>query len=172
MTEDLMSRFGLTREQVLSTYGNGEKLDVELAHNALGLDDAANKLLTEVQTKAKNFSLVAGDAGQAFLDVFNGIEGADLSKLEGFGEKMPKVLSALGYTEGTEAYDTAYTQFLTNFVDAVKATAQNEARARTVLGDKFDSLSSETQKQFGSMLSNSSKYFGRKGANEFKGFFL
>ena len=168
MTEDLMSRFGLTREQVLSTYGNGEKLDVELAHNALGLDDAANKLLTEVQTKAKNFSLVAGDAGQAFLDVFNGIEGADLSKLEGFGEKMPKVLSALGYTEGTEAYDTAYTQFLTNFVDAVKATAQNEARARTVLGDKFDSLSSETQKQFGSMLSNSSKYFGRKGANEFQ----
>lgn len=168
MTEDLMSRFGLTREQVLSTYGNGEKLDAELAHNALGLDDAANKLLTEVQTKAKNFSLVAGDAGQAFLDVFNGIEGADLSKLEGFGEKMPKVLSALGYTEGTEAYDTAYTQFLTNFVDAVKATAQNEARARTVLGDKFDSLSSETQKQFGSMLSNSSKYFGRKGANEFQ----
>ena len=170
MTEDLMSRFGLTREQVLSTYGNGEKLDAELAHNALGLDDVANKLATEVEGMATAFSEAFdnSESAQTFLDVLNGVEDVDISKLEGVGKNMHDILTSLGYEYGTEAYDTAYTQFLTNFVDAIKTTALNEVRARTVLGGKFDSLSSETQKQFGSMLSNSSKYFGRKGTNEFQ----
>ena len=174
MTEDLMSRFGLTREQVLSTYGNGEKLDAELAHNALGLDDVANQLAAEVKDMASKFTEAfegmanPSESAQAFLDVLNGVEDVDLSKLEGTGENMYDILTSLGYEYGTEAYDNAYTQFLNNFVEAVKTTATNEARARTVLGDKFNSLSSETQKQFGSMLSNSSKYFGRKGANEFQ----
>ena len=174
MTEDLMSRFGLTREQVLSTYGNGEKLDAELAHNALGLDDVANQLAAEVEDMASKFTEAfegmanPSESAQAFLDVLNGVEDVDLSKLEGTGENMYDILTSLGYEYGTEAYDNAYTQFLNNFVEAVKTTATNEARARTVLGDKFNSLSSETQKQFGSMLSNSSKYFGRKGANEFQ----
>ena len=174
MTEDLMSRFGLTREQVLSTYGNGEKLDAELAHNALGLDDVANQLAAEVEDMASKFTAAfegmanPSESAQAFLDVLNGVEDVDLSKLEGTGENMYDILTSLGYEYGTEAYDNAYTQFLNNFVEAVKTTATNEARARTVLGDKFNSLSSETQKQFGSMLSNSSKYFGRKGANEFQ----
>ena len=174
MTEDLMSRFGLTREQVLSTYGNGEKLDVELAHNALGLDDVANQLAAEVEGMASKFTEAfkgmanPSESAQAFLDVLNGVEDVDLSKLEGAGENMYNILTSLGYEYGTEAYDNAYTQFLNNFVEAVKTTATNEARAKGVLGDKFDSLSSETQKQFGSMLSDSSKYFGRKGANEFQ----
>lgn len=174
MTEDLMSRFGLTREQVLSTYGNGEKLDAELAHNALGLDDVANQLAAEVEGMASKFTEAfkgmanPSESAQAFLDVLNGAEDVDLSKLEGTGENMHDILTSLGYEYGTEAYDNAYTQFLNNFVEAVKTTATNEARARTVLGDKFDSLSSETQKQFGSMLSNSSKYFGREGAEDFQ----
>lgn len=174
MTEDLMSRFGLTREQVLSTYGNGEKLDVELAHNALGLDDVANQLAAEVEGMASKFTEAfkgmanPSESAQAFLDVLNGVEDVDLSKLEGAGENMYNILTSLGYEYGTEAYDNAYTQFLNNFVEAVKTTATNEARAKGVLGDKFDLLSSETQKQFGSMLSDSSKYFGRKGANEFQ----
>lgn len=174
MTEDLMSRFGLTREQVLSTYGNGEKLDAELAHNALGLDDVANQLAAEVEGMASKFTEAfegmanPSESAQAFLDVLNGVEDVDLSKLEGTGENMYDILTSLGYEYGTEAYDNAYTQFLNNFVEAVKTTATNEARARGVFGDKFDSLSSETQKQFGSMLSDSSKYFGRKGANEFQ----
>lgn len=174
MTEDLMSRFGLTREQVLSTYGNGEKLDVELAHNALGLDDVANQLAAEVEGMASKFTEAfkgmanPSESAQAFLDVLNGVEDVDLSKLEGAGENMYNILTSLGYEYGTDAYNNAYTQFLDNFVEAVKTTATNEARARGVLGDKFDSLSSETQKQFGSMLSDSSKYFGRKGANEFQ----
>lgn len=174
MTEDLMSRFGLTREQVLSTYGNGEKLDAELAHNALGLDDVANQLAAEVEGMASKFTEAfegmtnPSESAQAFLDVLNGVEDVDLSKLEGTGENMYDILTSLGYEYGTEAYDNAYTQFLNNFVEAVKTTATNEARARTVLGDKFDSLSSETQKQFGSMLSNSSKYFGREGAEDFQ----
>lgn len=174
MTEDLMSRFGLTREQVLSTYGNGEKLDAELAHNALGLDDVANQLAAEVEGMASKFTEAfkgmanPSESAQAFLDVLNGVEDVDLSKLEGTGENMHDILTSLGYEYGTEAYDNAYTQFLNNFVEAVKTTATNEARARTVLGDKFDSLSSETQKQFGSMLSNSSKYFGREGAEDFQ----
>ena len=174
MTEDLMSRFGLTREQVLSTYGNGEKLDVELAHNALGLDDVANQLAAEVEGMASKFTEAfegmanPSESAQAFLDVLNGVENVDLSKLEGAGENMYDILTSLGYEYGTEAYDNAYTQFLNNFVEAVKTTATNEARARGVLGDKFDLLSSETQKQFGSMLSDSSKYFGRKGVNEFQ----
>lgn len=174
MTEDLMSRFGLTREQVLSTYGNGEKLDAELAHNALGLDDVANQLAAEVESMASKFTEAfkgmanPSESAQAFLDVLNGVEDVDLSKLEGTGENMHDILTSLGYEYGTEAYDNAYTQFLNNFVEAVKTTATNEARARTVLGDKFDSLSSETQKQFGSMLSNSSKYFGREGAEDFQ----
>lgn len=174
MTEDLMSRFGLTREQVLSTYGNGEKLDAELAHNALGLDDVANQLAAEVEGMASKFTEAfkgmanPSESAQAFLDVLNGVEDVDLSKLEGAGENMYNILTSLGYEYGTEAYDNAYTQFLNNFVEAVKTTATNEARAKGVLGDKFDSLSSETQKQFGSMLSDSSKYFGRKGANEFQ----
>lgn len=174
MTEDLMSRFGLTREQVLSTYGNGEKLDAELAHNVLGLDDVANKLATEVEGMASKFTEAfegmanPSESAQAFLDVLNGVEDVDLSKLEGTGENMYDILTSLGYEYGTEAYDNAYTQFLNNFVEAVKTAATNEARARTVLGDKFDSLSSETQKQFGSMLSNSSKYFGREGAEDFQ----
>lgn len=174
MTEDLMSRFGLTREQVLSTYGNGEKLDAELAHNTLGLDDVANQLAAEVEGMASKFTEAfegmanPSESAQAFLDVLNGVEDVDLSKLEGTGENMYDILTSLGYEYGTEAYDNAYTQFLNNFVEAVKTTATNEARARGVLGDKFDSLSSETQKQFGSMLSDSSKYFGRKGANEFQ----
>lgn len=174
MTEDLMSRFGLTREQVLSTYGNGEKLDAELAHNVLGLDDIANQLAAEVEGMALKFTEAfegmanPSESAQAFLDVLNGVEDVDLSKLEGTGENMYDILTSLGYEYGTEAYDNAYTQFLNNFVEAVKTTATNEARARTVLGDKFDSLSSKTQKQFGSMLSNSSKYFGREGAEDFQ----
>lgn len=170
MTEDLMSRFGLTREQVLSTYGNGEKLDAELAHNALGLDDVANKLATEVESMVAAFSgaFENSESAQAFLDVLNGIEDIDTSKLDGVGKNMHDVLTGLGYEYGTEAYDNAYIQFLNNFVEAIKTTATNEARARAVLGDKFDSLSSETQKQFGSMLSNSSKYFGREGAEDFQ----
>ena len=174
MTEDLMSRFGLTREQVLSTYGNGEKLDAELARNALGLDDVANQLAAEVEGMASKFTEAfegmanPSESAQAFLNVLNGVEDVDLSKLEGTGENMHDILTSLGYEYGTEAYDDAYTQFLNNFVEAVKTTAINESRARTVLGDKFDSLSSETQKQFGSMLSNSSKYFGREGAEDFQ----
>lgn len=166
MTEDLMSRFGLTREQVLSTYGNGEKLDAELAHNALGLDDVANKLTTEVEDMAAAFSETFKDSesAQTFLDVLNGVEDVDTSKLKNIGSKLPTIFKSLGYEEGTEAYSNAYLQFITNFTDAIKTAAENEAIARSVVGDaKFNQLSDQTQKDLSSMLTNSSKYFGYDG---------
>ena len=167
MTEDLMSRFGLTREQVLSTYGNGEKLDAELAHNVLGLDDVANKLATEVEGMVTAFSGAfdnSESAAQAFLDVLNGVEDVDTSKLKDIGSKLPTIFKSLGYEEGTEAYSNAYLQFITNFTDAIKTAAENEAIARSVVGDaKFNQLSDQTQKDLSSMLTNSSKYFGYDG---------
>lgn len=166
MTEDLMSRFGLTREQVLSTYGNGEKLDAELAHNVLGLDDVANKLATEVEGMATAFSEAFdnSESAQTFLDVLNGVEDVDTSKLKGIGSKLPTIFKSLGYEEGTEAYSNAYLQFMTNFTDAIKTVAENEAIARSVVGDaKFNQLSDQTQKDLSSMLTNSSKYFGYDG---------
>lgn len=166
MTEDLMSRFGLTREQVLSTYGNGEKLDAELAHNVLGLDDVANKLATEVEGMATAFSEAFdnSESAQTFLDVLNGVEDVDTSKLKGIGSKLPTIFKSLGYEEGTEAYSNAYLQFMTNFTDAIKTAAENEAIARSVVGDaKFNQLSDQTQKDLSSMLTNSSKYFGYDG---------
>lgn len=166
MTEDLMSRFGLTREQVLSTYGNGEKLDAELAHNALGLDDVANKLATEVEGMVTAFSgaFDNSESAQAFLDVLNGIEDVDTSKLKDIGSELPTIFKSLGYDEGTEAYSNAYLQFITNFTDAIKTAAENEAIARSVVGDaKFNQLSDQTQKDLSSMLTNSSKYFGYDG---------
>lgn len=166
MTEDLMSRFGLTREQVLSTYGNGEKLDAELAHNALGLDDVANKLATEVEGMVTAFSEAFdnSESAQTFLDVLNGVEDVDTSKLKGIGSKLPTIFKSLGYEEGTEAYSNAYLQFMTNFTDAIKTAAENEAIARSVVGDaKFNQLSDQTQKDLSSMLTNSSKYFGYDG---------
>ena len=167
MTEDLMSRFGLTREQVLSTYGNGEKLDAELAHNVLGLDDVANKLATEVEGMVTAFSGAFGNsesAAQAFLDVLNGVEDVDTSKLKDIGSELPTIFESLGYEEGTEAYSNAYLQFITNFTDAIKTAAENEAIARSVVGDaKFNQLSDQTQKNLSSMLTNSSKYFGYDG---------
>lgn len=166
MIEDLMSRFGLTREQVLSTYGNGEKLDAELAHNALGLDDVANKLATEVEDMAAAFSEAFKDSesAQTFLDVLNGVEDVDTSKLKNIGSKLPTIFKSLGYEEGTEAYSNAYLQFITNFTDAIKTAAENEAIARSVVGDaKFNQLSDQTQEDLSSMLTNSSKYFGYDG---------
>lgn len=170
MTEDLMSRFGLTREQVLSTYGNGEKLDAELAHNALGLDDAANKLATEVEGMVSEFTNAfaglenSSESAQAFLDVLNGVEDVDTSKLKDIGSELPTIFKSLGYEEGTEAYSNAYLQFITNFTDAIKTAAENEAIARSVVGDaKFNQLSDQTQKDLSSMLTNSSKYFGYDG---------
>ena len=170
MTEDLMSRFGLAREQVLSTYGNGEKLDAELARNALGLDDVANKLATEVENMADAFSNAftglenSSESAQAFLDVLNGVEDVDTSKLKDVGLKLPVIFESLGYEQGTEAYSNAYLQFMTNYVDAIKTAAENEAIARSVVGDtKFNQLSDQTQKDLSSMLSNSSKYFGYDG---------
>lgn len=166
MTEDLMSRFGLTREQVLSTYGNGEKLDAELAHNALGLDDAANKLATEVEGMVTAFSgaFDNSESAQVFLDVLNGVEDVDASKLKDIGLELPTIFKSLGYEEGTEAYSNAYLQFITNFTDAIKTAAENEAIARSVVGDaKFNQLSDQTQKDLSSMLTNSSKYFGYDG---------
>lgn len=167
MTKDLMSRFGLTREQVLSTYGNGEKLDAELAHNVLGLDDVANKLATEVEGMVTAFSGAFGNsesAAQAFLDVLNGVEDVDTSKLKDIGSELPTIFKSLGYEEGTEAYSNAYLQFITNFTDAIKTAAENEAIARSVVGDaKFNQLSDQAQKDLSSMLTNSSKYFGYDG---------
>lgn len=166
MTEDLMSRFGLTREQVLSTYGNGEKLDAELAHNVLGLDDAANKLATEVEDMVTAFSGAFGnsESAQAFLDILNGVEDVDTSKLKDIGSELPTIFKSLGYEEGTEAYSNAYLQFITNFTDAIKTAAENEAIARSVVGDtKFNQLSDQTSKDLSSMLTNSSKYFGYDG---------
>jgi hypothetical protein len=166
MTEDLMSRFGLTREQVLSTYGNGEKLDAELAHNVLGLDDVANKLATEVEGMVTAFSgaFSNSESAQAFLDVLNGVEDVDTSKLKDIGSELPTIFKSLGYEEGTEAYSNAYLQFITNFTDAIKTAAENEAIARSVVGDaKFNQLSDQTQKDLSSMLTNSSKYFGYDG---------
>lgn len=166
MTEDLMSRFGLTREQVLSTYGNGEKLDAELAHSALGLDDVANKLATEVENMVTAFSgaFDNSESAQTFLDVLNGVEDVDTSKLKDIGSKLPTIFKSLGYEEGTEAYSNAYLQFITNFTDAIKTAAENEAIARSVVGDaKFNQLSDQTQKDLSSMLTNSSKYFGYDG---------
>ncbi len=169
MTEDLMSRFGLTREQVLSTYGNGEKLDAELAHNALGLDDVANKLATEVGGMIEAFSgaFENSKSAQAFLDVLNGVEDVDTSKLKDVGLKLPAIFESLGYEQGTEAYSNAYLQFMTNYTDAIKTAAENEAIARSVVGDtKFNQLSDQTQKDLSSMLANSSKYFGYDGQRE------
>lgn len=166
MTEDLMSRFGLTREQVLSTYGNGEKLDAELARNALGLDDVANKLATEVEDMVDAFSKAFdnSESAQAFLDILNDVEDVDTSKLKGIGSNLPVIFKSLGYEEGTEAYSNAYLQFMTNYTDAIKTAAENEAIARSVVGDtKFNQLSDQTQKGLSSMLSNSSKYLGYDG---------
>lgn len=166
MTEDLMSRFSLTREQVLSTYGNGEKLDAELAHNVLGLDDVTNKLATEVEGMVTAFSGAFGnsESAQAFLDILNGVEDVDTSKLKDIGSELPTIFESLGYEEGTEAYSNAYLQFITNFTDAIKTAAENEAIARSVVGDaKFNQLSDQTQKDLSSMLTNSSKYFGYDG---------
>ena len=124
----------------------------------LGLDDVANKLATEVEGMVTAFSGAfdnSESAAQAFLDVLNGVEDVDTSKLKDIGSKLPTIFKSLGYEEGTEAYSNAYLQFITNFTDAIKTAAENEAIARSVVGDaKFNQLSDQTQKDLSSILRN------------------
>lgn len=171
LIEKLISRKGLSRAEVLSTYGNGEKLDAELARNALGMDDAASELLKNAQDKATEILNNLGDAAQSFIDVVNGADISDFKFLED-AELTPNEilenLKTLGYS-GNEL-NKAFENWVQNYTNEAFDQAQKRAKVWNIFGkDNFEKNFSEaTQNALLSMFNSVQKYFGTTGAKEFE----
>ena len=171
LIEKLMSRKGLTRAEVLSTYGNGTKLDKETARNALGMDDAASELLKNAQDNATEILNNLGDAAQSFIDVVNGADISDFESLKDVKltpEEILKNLGTLGYS-GDEL-NKAFENWVQNYINESVDQAQKRAKAWNIFGkDNFEKNFSEaTQNALLSMFNSVQKYFGASGAKDFE----
>lgn len=171
LIEKLISRKGLSRAEVLSTYGNGTKLDAELARNALGMDDAASELLEEAQKQASTILNNLGDAAQSFIDVVNGADISDFESLKGAEltpDEILRNLETLGYS-GDELHK-AFENWIQNYINKSVDQAQKRAKAWNIFGkDNFEKNFSEaTQNALLSMFNSVQKYFGTTGAKDFE----
>lgn len=171
LIEELISRKGLSKAEVLSTYGNGTKLDAELARNALGMDDAASELLEEAQKQASTILNNLGDAAQSFIDVVNGADISDFESLKGAEltpDKILRNLETLGYS-GDELHK-AFENWVQNYINESVDQAQKRAKAWNIFGkDNFEKNFSEaTQNALLSMFNSVQKYFGTTGAKDFE----
>lgn len=171
LIEKLISRKGLSRAEVLSTYGNGEKLDAELARNALGMDDAASELLKEAKDQASKILENLGDAAQSFIDAVNGADISDFESLkdaELTPDKILKNLEILGYSGNK--LNKAFENWVQNYINESVDQAQKRAKAWNIFGkDNFEKNFSEaTQNALLSMFNSVQKYFGTTGAKDFE----